>query len=471
MNLRSREQPLVVGIVRTPDPLNNCKDLYRDAVSLLQLMRGVCVVETEQTLDSLASAAAVSRQFNDQSVDLTILMCCRLSGDGKIVEPFMHSDQEVMVWSVPEPEQTGNLTLNSLTCANLYISVAKELSETCLNKQAKWLHGGSDSIYFKNRLRTTIDAMRTQKRISSSAVLRVGNTAEGFINLFYSPEAVHMRFGVKMRDITLKTLTDKMEAVSQPEADVLAKRMTDWASDSAGFESEMEQSARLVLALESICGETGVDALALRCWPEIQCDLKFSACLAVSWLNEQGTIVSCEGDAPGALTMLVMQEMTGEKPLLLDMVAADLEKGLIQFWHCGIGMKCYADGTGCKLIKYPCDPAILDHPGACVDMKYAPQPVTICRLSGEDTGKMLICQAEIVSGPDAGFDGGRGWFANFTMDGRPMTAAEFIDTAFQFGSPHHYVICAGHAENALREFAFRLNLEVAQKRNYRDYLR
>lgn len=471
MNTRPCKESLAVGIVRTPDPLNNCMELYRGAVSLLRSMRDVCVVETEQTLDSPESAAAVSRRFAARSVDLTILMCCRLSGDGKIVEPFMRSGQEVLVWSVPEPKQTGNLTLNSLTCANLYMSVAEGLSATCSNKRAKWLHGGISSPYFQDRLRTTIDAIRAKKRLSMSTVLRAGNTAEGFGNLLCSPEAVRARYGAKMQSIPLKTLTDRMRDVSQPDADALALRMTDWAGGSAGFEGEIEKSARLALALESVCSETGADALALRCWPEIQCDLKFSACLAVSWLNDQGVIVSCEGDAPGALTMLLMRETTGARPLLLDMVAADLDNDLIQFWHCGIGMKCYGDGAGCKLMKYPCDPAILDHPGACVDMKYAPQPVTVCRLSGEDAGRMLVCQAEIVAGPDAGFDGGRGWFSNFTMDGQPVTAAELVDTAFLSGSPHHYVICAGYAESALREFAYRCNLDVAQRRNYRDYLR
>lgn len=468
MSAQKEKPRLTVGIVRTPDPLGLCKDLYRRALEELRRQPGVLVVETEQALDSAPSAARVAETFTRQSVDLTLIMCCRLAGDGKIVEPFMRSGQELLIWSVPEPERTGNLALNSLTCANLYMSEAERLSAACCGKHAKWLHGDPSSPCFARRLNASVAAMRAAKRLSDGVVLRAGATTEGFTNLRFSPEAVFLRHGVKTLEVDLPSVRRRMESVPDEDARKTAELLREWAGGAAGFKREVEQSARLVLALESLHEETGADALALRCWPEIQGEWKFSACLAVSYLNEQGTIVSCESDVPGALSMLLMHEISGERPLLLDMVAADLENDALQFWHCGVGMRCYMDGAGCKLQKYPCDPGVLDLPGACVDMKFAPRDITICRLFGDDAGKLTVCEAAFVPGPDAGYDGGRGWVGDFSMEGKRISAAGFLDAALRFGTPHHYVLCAGRHESALREFAARGGLETARWAEYRD---
>lgn len=471
MSMRKERTNVVVGIVRTPDPLNLCAELYRRALEQLRKMRGVEVIESERELDSAASAALVADEFTRRSVDLSLILCCRLAGDGKIVEPFMRSGQELAVWSVPEPQQAGQLLLNSLTCANLYLSAAEQLSAVCRGKRVKWLHGEPEQPYFARRLKVTIDAVRAAKCLAEATILRVGATTEGFTNLQFSSQSVFLRHGVKTAEAELNLLAERMNSVSQKNALELAERMHFWAMHATGFEREVQQSARLALALEALRQEAGADAVALRCWPEIQGEWKFSACLAVSYLNELGTIVSCESDVPGALSMLLAHEVTGERPLLLDLVAADLERDVLQFWHCGVGMRCYMDDAGCGLIKYPCDERVLDLPGACVNMKFAPREITIFRLYGDDAGKLFACQAEFVEGPDAGYDGGRGWVGNFTMEGKRLSAGGFLDTAFCTGMPHHYVLCEGHFESALREFALRGGLEAARWAEYRDELR
>jgi len=471
MSTQMERTNVIVGVVHTPDPLHLCTELHRRALEQLRNQRGVMVVEADQVLDSSQTAANITEAFSSCAVDITILMCCRLAGDGKIVEPFMRSGQELLIWSVPEPQRTGYLMLNSLTCANLYLSAAEQLSAACRGKRAKWLHGEPENPYFARRLRVTIDAIRAIKCLSEATILRVGPTTEGFTNLQFSSQSVFLRHGVKTAEADLSLLAKRMESVPQERESELAKRMHSWAMHGAAFEHEVNLNARLALALEALRQETGADALALRCWPEIQGEWKFSACLAVSYLNETGTIVSCESDVPGALSMLLAHEVSGERPLLLDLVSADLERDALQFWHCGVGIRCYMDGTGCELIKYPCDAKVLDLPGACVNMKFAPRQITICRLYGDDAGKLFVCEAEFVDGPDAGYDGGRGWVGNFKMEGKRISAAGFLDLAFGAGMPHHYALCEGHFEAALREFALRGGLESVPWSAYRDELR
>ena len=107
--------------------------------------------------------------------------------------------------------------------------------------------------------------------------------------------------------------------------------------------------------------------------------------------------------------MLAAKAMGAKAPMLMDLVAMDQEADAISFWHCGMGVPCHGDTEGFAVTKYPADPRVLDLPGVGVDVKFAAQPVTVCRLSGKDGGRLFVCEAEIVpvrtgalTGPGAG---------------------------------------------------------------------
>lgn len=457
--MRLKTESLVVGIAPTYDPLDQCGELYCEAAALLESM-GVRVMRASQDILSEQEAKAVCAEFEAAGVDLTILMCCRLVGDGAVITPFMHTAAALAVWCLPEPTATGPLMLNSMTCANLYMSAAKQLEVECRGKKVKWLYGGTSHPLMAKRLRTTVSALKAKKCLEGATLIQIGNIPSGFTNLTYSVDAIKRQFGTTVKVLPLDMLIDKMDTVPPHAVTQLTADMKNIPLHSTVLDIEIEKNARLVLAIEVLKEEFDAAAFAIACWPEFQADLKFSTCLAFAWLNEKGIIVSCEGDLPGALTMLVVKQMSGEKPMLMDPVAMDTDTDVLSFWHCGMGMPCYADNKGCTYTKYPCDSRILDLPGVSVDMKFAPQPVTISRLSGKGAERLLACQASIVEGPNKGYDGARGWFSNFTMSNASITAPDFFNTMCTSGNPHHYIICAGHAEAALREFAHYCGLEV-----------
>ena len=81
----------------------------------------------------------------------------------------------------------------------------------------------------------------------------------------------------------------------------------------------------------------GYDALAVQCWPSFQDDFQVAPCMAYSLLgSEDGFAVSCEGDVPGAVTMLLMNSMSTVhgSSTLLDLTALDYESDAALLWHC-----------------------------------------------------------------------------------------------------------------------------------------
>lgn len=461
---------LIVGLAQTSDPLGLCADVKERFFAVMEKVPGITFVKSDVDIKEAKDAESIASAFERQNVDLTILMCCSLVGDGGVVQPFMRSRQEVLIWCLPEPTREGPLLLNSMTCANLYTSSAKQMEREVRGKRVKWLYGLPEDSLMTHRLYTSICALRAKKNLWGATLVQVGKPPEGFINLSYDAGEIERNLGVKVVFYSLDEIFRDMDAVPGEEAARLAKTIAEGARCCSAAKQELIVSARLILAVRQLKERYRASAFAISCWPEFQDDMHISTCLAFGRLGEEGIPVSCEGDVPGALTMLLAKELSGSAPMLMDMVAMSEKEDAISFWHCGMGLPCYADEKGFSITAYPADPRIFKLPGASVDVKFAPRDVTILRLDGKGS-QLLTCEAQIIEGPDRGYNGARGWYSGFAIDGKKLSCVEFLDMVLTNGIPHHYAICPGHIGAAAREFAVRQGLSLVRPDVYTDGLR
>jgi L-fucose isomerase-like protein len=93
---------------------------------------------------------------------------------------------------------------------------------------------------------------------------------------------------------------------------------------------------RLGVVLDQMIDEAKLDAIAVRCWIEIQQQLGISPCVLLSEMNNRGRIASCEVDVANALAMYALSLATGDVSSCLDWNNnyADDENKCILF-HCG----------------------------------------------------------------------------------------------------------------------------------------
>ena len=111
------------------------------------------------------------------------------------------------------------------------------------------------------------------------------------------------------------------------------KKTTSWQ----GVPKEaFEKLARLGVVLDDLIREYKMDALAVRCWVEMQQQLGISPCVILSELNERGIAAACEVDVCNAITMRALSLASGNAPACLDLNNnyADEENKCILF-HCG----------------------------------------------------------------------------------------------------------------------------------------
>ena len=112
-------------------------------------------------------------------------------------------------------------------------------------------------------------------------------------------------------------------------------------------DAAFENLARLGVVLDQLTQETGLDAMAIRCWTEIQLQLGISPCVAMGVLNETGLASACEVDLGNAVTMRALHLASYHPVALLDWnnnYGEEDDKCIL--FHCGPAPASLMEGHG-----------------------------------------------------------------------------------------------------------------------------
>ncbi len=112
-------------------------------------------------------------------------------------------------------------------------------------------------------------------------------------------------------------------------------------------EKAFDNLVRLGVALDEITAESRLDAMAIRCWTEMQLQLGVSPCVAMGILNETGLASACEVDLGNAVAMKALNLASYGPVGLLDWNNNyyDEDDKCILF-HCGPLPASMMDGLG-----------------------------------------------------------------------------------------------------------------------------
>ena len=133
-------------------------------------------------------------------------------------------------------------------------------------------------------------------------------------------EVALQRHGVTVETFDLSDIFLRMKAVKPEEAAYIEKAKTLKAAtcweDVPG--QAFENITRLGVTLDSLAEEARLDAMAIRCWTELQMQMGISPCVAMGILNETGFATSCELDLGNAVAMHALHLASSEPCGLLD---------------------------------------------------------------------------------------------------------------------------------------------------------
>jgi L-fucose isomerase len=208
---------------------------------------------------------------------------------------------------------------------------------------------------------------------------------------------------IRRADLVAEEDTSKMMAWLTSSAAAVAYNDDKFTPEKLAFQ------VRCYLATMAIIREMGLDFVAVKCMPDLtthfvpQC---ISAALLPSPYDADGQrepiMMACEADGDAALTMEILKEISGGKPVLfMDVSYIDDDRGVFYFPNCGAFCSWYAarsDDPQENMRQIELRPANRPGGGAITYFTTAPGTMTLARLYREDGAyKMGIISGESVN--------------------------------------------------------------------------
>jgi len=263
-------------------------------------------------------------------------------------------------------------------------------------------------------------------------------------------ELALQRNGITMETFDLSDVFARMTALPKGDRALAAKarKLKSYADFSAVPAEAFDRLVRLGVVLDRIAAEHHLDAMAVRCWIEMQQQLGISPCVLLSEINDRGGVAACEVDVGNAVAMLALSRASGDKAACLDWNNnyGDEEDKCILF-HCGPvpqslmatpgrvtdhAILANAVGAGCS---YGCDVG-----------RIAPTPFTFASMM-TDSGrlKFYVGEGQFTSDPiPADFFGCAG------VAEIPKLQDVLLHVG-RHGHRHHVSVTPGHIASAVRE--------------------
>lgn len=133
-------------------------------------------------------------------------------------------------------------------------------------------------------------------------------------------EITLQRHGITVETYDLSRVIERVRKMPSDSQEVVAKSkvLRDCASWESVPREAFENIAKLGVAVDEIIDEGKLDAVALRCWLELQEQLGISPCVLLGELNERGIPAACEVDIGSAVTMRALSLASGRPATCLD---------------------------------------------------------------------------------------------------------------------------------------------------------
>ena len=249
---------------------------------------------------------------------------------------------------------------------------------------------------FERGARDFLAVCNTVKTFRKMRILQISTRPFDFWTTMCNEGELLERFGIQLAPVPMTELTQAVHAARATPAHKETIAYIKKNMEVRVTEEELENVAAMKVAMQNLARKYGCGAVAIQCWNALQDELGIMPCCANSLLTDEGLPVVCETDIHGAITSVLLQAATMNRPTFFadwTVRHPDNENGeLLQ--HCGPWPLSIAKTK--PVLGYP---LAFEHPGA-VSAEAAGGKVTLCRFDG-DNGEysLLLGIANGIEGP------------------------------------------------------------------------
>lgn len=301
----------------------------------------------------------------------------------------------------------------------------------------------------------TVRAAAAASRLRGASVLRVGDPFPGYLDVEAGPGDLAL-LGITQRSVTVEELNAAFEGVDEAR---LAAGLADldgrgWTRREGASDG---RSMRLALALDDLARANDAVAVTVNCHSNLlrwNPAVGITACLGASLLTASGVPVSCTGDLPTALALVVARALSG-RALYCEFYTPERETGLMLLAAGGEGDPAWAD-TAHPVVVEPNEHYPGDH-GAGAAISFRLEPGLAAALSFSPVGgtwRLAWATGEIFEARYDTMGGPNGMF-RFDSGSAFEVGARWIAS----GATHHNALARGRLDMEIPVLARALGIE------------
>ncbi len=323
----------VVSLTRNTFDYEAGQAIYNKIVADLKLLENVTVVAIDDYVMEPDQAIEAGKKLYSANVDAVAIISSTFHLGHLALEIKKLVNKPLLLWGLNElPYNGGKIRLNSVCGVNLN---ASNLIKA----------GYKDFVY---TIGETIDedwlnAIRIQVALKDTRMGIIGYRAHGFFNVGVDELALYKKFGCLVDHYELDDVFNI--DFDKADADRYAKQIKATFDTNSVTSLQCTKVAELSAKLKAFMDKKGINALAVRCWPEFAAGYGISPCASMSLLQTEGYILACEGDIDCALTMVAHQAVGAETPFMADLSQVNLKEDFALMWHCGVAPCTLCDGV------------------------------------------------------------------------------------------------------------------------------
>ena len=401
----------------------------------------------EKAIDD-ASLRRVMAQCQAQKVDAVVLLQTTM-GDGRLSQTLAQLwPDPLILWATPEKQDGDMISSCSLVGVHCWASTLRQMGQAF-----ELVYGNPDAAATQQRFREAVQLAATVRGLKKVRLGVIGGQAPGYFAMGADPFVIHRGMGAQVQTYSLVEFSNVVNELSSDvvAADV-AKFKTLGYQHKDTTDEDLPMASRLYLAMKSFLENENLDALTIREWPEMPNVFGQWPYLGVARLVEEGRAIGIEGDADGALSAWIAENLGMGRCYLSDWLEHDEQT--ITLWHGGA-----APMSLCEPAGSPGGPRIARHfnikkPAVIEATIRAGLPITVYRFWRCDGKYLLSAREGETIRPK------RHLMATNALARMNEDPGEWFEELCHAGMPHHVAVVQGRHAAYLERFARVMNMQV-----------
>ncbi|AQQ70349.1 L-fucose isomerase [Limihaloglobus sulfuriphilus] len=349
---------------------------------------------TVETLDDAKKCADLFKA-NAEKIDGIIITLPNFGDERGATEAIRRSGLDVPVLIHAEADQASKMTIANRrdsfcgkisVCNNLYQAGIPYTLTSSHTMPAK----GEDFAIDLDNFAAVCRIIKGLKNVRFGAI---GARPAAFNTVRYS-EKILERYGISVEPVDLSEILARAEKLKATDKTLKAKlaAIKKYVPTKGIAAKNLMKMARLGTAIDQWAVEADVSATTIQCWTSLEENYGIVPCALMSMMSENLMPSACEVDVTGLLGMYILQLASGKPSAILDWnnnYGDDPDKCVL--FHCSNLPKSFFESAAMEYQAIIAGSVGKQNTEGTICGRIAPNPVTFCRTSTDDSEGLITC--------------------------------------------------------------------------------